>query len=108
MLLKEREIFKIIYNERMKAFFAMSGFIVKPVRDMIRTYSQMHLTDMKWQHSSIIWQDWLNGWVFVYKLSGCGFESYCSNLKQVHDLTKTSVKDIKKQKNYLKKIIMVN
>ena len=23
---------------------------------------------------------WLNGWVFVYKLSGCGFKSYCSNL----------------------------
>ena len=23
---------------------------------------------------------WLNGWVFVYKLSGCGFESGCSHL----------------------------
>ena len=23
---------------------------------------------------------WLNGWVFVYKLSGCGFESSCSYL----------------------------
>ena len=23
---------------------------------------------------------WLNGWVFVYELSGCGFKSYCSNL----------------------------
>ena len=28
------------------------------------------------QHSSIIWSVWLNGWVFVYELSGCGFESH--------------------------------
>ena len=24
---------------------------------------------------------WLNGWVFVYKLSGCGFDSSCSHEK---------------------------
>ena len=23
---------------------------------------------------------WLNGWVFVYEISGCGFESHCSHL----------------------------
>ena len=23
------------------------------------------------KHSSIIWPIWLNGWLFVYKLSGC-------------------------------------
>ena len=23
---------------------------------------------------------WLNGWLFVYELTGCGFKSYCSNL----------------------------
>ena len=27
----------------------------------------------------VIWSVWLNGWVFVYKLSGCGFESRCSH-----------------------------
>ena len=27
--------------------------------------------------SSIIWSVWPNGWVFVYELSGCGFESCC-------------------------------
>ena len=31
------------------------------VRDMIRTYSQMHRTDKYSQHSSIIWPVWLNG-----------------------------------------------
>ena len=41
--------------------------------DMIRTYSQMHLTDKYLQHSAIIWPVWLNGWVFLYKLVGCGF-----------------------------------
>ena len=38
-------------------------------------------TDKYSQHSSIIWPVWLNGWVFVYELSGCGFESRCSHLK---------------------------
>ena len=40
----------------------------------------MHHTDKYSQHSSIIWPVWLNGWVFVYELSGCGFESSCSHL----------------------------
>ena len=56
------------------------GFTLKRVRDMIRTYSQMHRTEKYSQHSSIIWPVWLNGWVFVYELNGCGFESRCSNL----------------------------
>ena len=52
---------------------------------MIRTYSQMHRTDMYSQHSSIIWSVWLNGWVFVSELSGCGFESRCSHLNNIYN-----------------------
>ena len=37
------------------------GFTLKRVRDMIKTYSQMHRTDKYSQHSSIIWLAWLNG-----------------------------------------------
>ena len=59
------------------------GFTLKHVHDMIKTYSQMYCTDNHSQHNSIIWPVWLNGWVLVYKLSGCGFESCCS---QVIDL----------------------
>ena len=33
-----------------------------------------------WQHSSIIWSVWLNGWMLVYELIGCGFESRCCHL----------------------------
>ena len=40
----------------------------------------MHHTDKYSQHSSIIWWVWLKSWVFVYKLSVCGFESRCSHL----------------------------
>ena len=40
----------------------------------------MHRTDKHSQHSSIIWPVWLIGWVFVYELSGCEFESSCSYL----------------------------
>ena len=47
---------------------------------MIRTCSQMHRADKYSQHSSIIWPVWLNGWAFVYEVSGCGFESRCSHL----------------------------
>ena len=57
------------------------GLTLKRVRDMIRTYNQLHRTGKYSQHSSIIWPVWLNGWVFVYELSGCGFESSCSSLK---------------------------
>ena len=37
----------------------------------------MHCTDKYSQHSSITWPVWLNHWVFVYEISGCGFESHC-------------------------------
>ena len=56
------------------------GFIPKCVCYTIRTYSQMRCTDKHSQHSSSIWSVWLNGWVFVYELSGCGFESRWSHL----------------------------
>ena len=42
--------------------------------------SYMHRTDKYSQHRSIIWLVWLEGWVFIYKLSGCGFESCCCHL----------------------------
>ena len=57
-----------------------NGFTLKCVRDMTRTYSQMHRTDKYSQLSSIIWSVWPNGWVFVYEVSGCVFESRCSPL----------------------------
>ena len=37
------------------------GFTLKCVRDMTRTYSQMHRTDKYSEHSSIIWPVWPNG-----------------------------------------------
>ena len=51
------------------------GFTLKCVRDMTRTYSQIKRTDKYSQHSSIIGPVWPIGWVFVYELYGCGFES---------------------------------
>ena len=37
------------------------GFTLKRVRDMIRTYSQMHCRDKFSLDSSVIWLVWLNG-----------------------------------------------
>ena len=56
-------------------------FTLKRACDMIRTYSQMHCTDKFSQHSSTIWPVCLNSGVFVYKISGCEFDSCCSHLK---------------------------
>ena len=56
------------------------GFTLKLVRDIIKTYNQMHHTDKYSQHSWIIWPVWPNSLVFVYELSGCGFESRCIHL----------------------------
>ena len=47
---------------------------------MTATYSQMHRTDRYSEHSSIIWPVWSNGWLFLYELSGSGFDSSCSHL----------------------------
>ena len=37
-----------------------------------------------WWIFSVVWMTderrWLNGWMFVYELSGCGFDSHCSHL----------------------------
>ena len=56
------------------------GFTVKRVCETIRTYSQMHRTDKYPQLSSIIWSLWPNGCVFIYEVSGSGFESCWSHL----------------------------
>ena len=45
------------------------AFTLKLVRDMTRTYSQMHRADTYSKHSSIIWPVGLNVSVFVYELS---------------------------------------
>ena len=50
----------------------------------MRTYNQIHRTDKYSQHSSIIWPVWLNVWVFIYKVSGCGFASHCSHLNFIY------------------------
>ena len=58
-------------------------FTLKLVCDMIATYSQMHRTEKYSWHSSIIWRGWLNGWVFVYKLSVCWFELHCCHIQML-------------------------
>ena len=56
------------------------GFTLKHVCDIRRIYCQMYRKDKYSRHSSIIWPVWLNGWVFVYEVSDCGFQSCCSHL----------------------------
>ena len=54
---------------------AKCGCSQKRVREMIRRYRKKLPIDKYSQHRSIlwpVWTVWLNGWVFIYKLSGCG------------------------------------
>ena len=53
---------------------------LKCVYDLTRTYSQVQRTDKYSQDSTIIWPVWANGSMFVYELSGCGFECCCDHL----------------------------
>ena len=53
-------------------------FTLNHVCKMIKKYSQMHCAGKYSQHSSIIWPVLLNGWMFVYELSGSGFKFRCS------------------------------
>ena len=55
-------------------------FTMKCRPNMTMTYSQIHNTDKYSKHSWIIWKVWSNGWMFVYELSGSGFESSCNHL----------------------------
>ena len=52
----------------------------KELLDIQAEYSVDSLWDKYSQHSSIIWPVWLNCWVFVYELSGCGFRSSSCHL----------------------------
>ena len=70
-------------------------FTLKRVRDIIRTYNQVHRTDKYSQQSSIIWPVWLNHWMFFYKLSNCVFEPWFRLLKlQISHLFRTKFLDI--------------
>ena len=48
-------MYQFHYDYVLKTFDNVKLFTLKRVRDMIRTYSQMHRTDKYSQHSSIIW-----------------------------------------------------
>ena len=47
---------------------------------MIKTSSDIQRRDKYSQLSTMIWSVWANGWMFLYKLSGCRFVSRCSHL----------------------------
>ena len=81
------------YNTRFllaKQYFNSATEIFKQIRKnynpvmtttaTVVTYRQMHRTDNYSQHSSIICPVSLNGWVFFYEQSDCGFESRCCHL----------------------------
>ena len=65
-----------------KEFLDIQGTIecrytLKRVHGIIIAYSELHGRNKYSHHSSVIWAAWLNCTVFVYKLSGCGFQSCC-------------------------------
>ena len=51
-----------------------SKCLKSPLDNLFNDSGQMCLADKYSQHNSIIWPVRLNGWVFIYKLTGCEFE----------------------------------
>ena len=51
----------------------------------------MHGTDKYSRTAQSFRPVWLNGWVFVYELSGCGFESSCNPRNGLDDTAITTV-----------------
>ena len=43
------------------------------------TLSTASVTEMGFKPTTT-WPVWLNGWLFIYKLNGCSFESRCGHL----------------------------
>ena len=68
-------------SDRMFFIISSTRFRVSP-HSIVGWISRksLHETGKYSQHSSNICSVWLNGWVFVYELSGCGFESSYSHL----------------------------
>ena len=67
-----------------KEIFAGSRCEIWSLSDYMwtRTHSYLvHKQTLSYLVKLAIWPVWLNGWVFLYELSGCGFESSCSRLK---------------------------
>ena len=59
------------------------GFTLTCLRDMMITCSQTHSTEKNSKQSSIIWPFLLNGWVLIYKIRYCAFESCYSQLNVI-------------------------
>ena len=57
---------------------------------MTRIHNQRHRTNKYSQHSPFILPAWPNGWLFVSKLTGCGFASSSSHL--IFDIAHVSSK----------------
>ena len=88
---------KIFWENHMYLFCYLIGSVVKivlflhflyPKDDRLRQIKKRHgwwnnhFSDCNWTwtHNHLVHKRTLNGWVFVYELSGCGFESSCSHL----------------------------
>ena len=65
-----------------KDLLAWNRHKIRSLSDCTWTQTHNHLVHKRTlNHFAKLAKLWLNGWVLVYKLSCCGFESSCSHLK---------------------------
>ena len=79
LLLLKLQIWRLFWERSFLTFRQTieCRFTLNLVRDIVKTYSQMHHTDKYSQCISIIWPVWLYGWVYVYEKGGWGIEPRC-------------------------------
>ena len=68
-----------VYTRRKKAWINIPNFLTIKKFELDFTNLVNHGKNNQHWIGCIIWSVWPNGWVFVYELSGCGFESSCSH-----------------------------
>ena len=74
-----------------KELFAWIRRYIGNLSDSNGIWTHNHLARNRTLNHLANWPFWLNGWVFVYELSGCGFESRCCHIKAVGLLVLTVI-----------------
>ena len=73
----------LVHNRTFNQTFSQTGQMTELCYEYLSVLATQFTTQYS-QHSSIISPVWLNGWVFVYQLSGCKFKYCCSHLNFRH------------------------
>ena len=76
----------IVMSENKSITFSGYHLDFKEIFEKVEKKREGSSNNCNWTRTQnhLVRKRWSNGWVFVYRLSGSGFQSSCSHLKRVH------------------------